>query len=121
MLLILFCLVFRNPFFRESFRYTIQGIGLLIIIPYFIYLKNENIFKRIIKSKPLEFFGKISYSLYLFHWVSREIVSSYIKEINFMWIVSFLSLTIILTIISHYFIDKSFINLRKKYGSNLNM
>jgi peptidoglycan/LPS O-acetylase OafA/YrhL len=69
LVLLALCLLIRNEFFRESFRYSLQGIGvLLLFIPLFV---GDDPFglKRWLGSKPMVYIGNISYSFYLYHWL----------------------------------------------------
>lgn len=56
----------RNPHFRESFRYSVQGLAL---IPLFVCAMRYPSwsFMRVFNYKPIAFLGVLSYSLYLVH------------------------------------------------------
>jgi peptidoglycan/LPS O-acetylase OafA/YrhL len=62
-------LVFRNPFFRETFRYSIQGLALIPIFAAAIAHPTIWCF-QILNSRALRFIGTLSYSLYLTHHVT---------------------------------------------------
>ena len=66
------CLVFtgiyRDPFFRESFRYSIQGIALLPIFYFAVTRPNNLVFKRL-NSRWIVKIGVYSYFIYLIHFV----------------------------------------------------
>jgi peptidoglycan/LPS O-acetylase OafA/YrhL len=66
--LLLFCLVYRAGWFRESVRYTLQGIGLA---PVFVAAIREPGFApfRFLNHRWLRRAGALSYSLYLVHQV----------------------------------------------------
>jgi peptidoglycan/LPS O-acetylase OafA/YrhL len=59
-------LAFRNPTFRETIRYSIQGLALMPIFGAAIAHPNAWCF-RLLSTKPLRFVGTLSYSLYLTH------------------------------------------------------
>jgi peptidoglycan/LPS O-acetylase OafA/YrhL len=59
-------LVFRNPAFRETFRYSLQGIALYPMFYYCIATKYSWII-RILEQRVLRWFGALSYSIYLSH------------------------------------------------------
>jgi peptidoglycan/LPS O-acetylase OafA/YrhL len=98
--------------------YSFQGFGLFILIPAIGEHKNEWI-KNVIASKWLIFIGKISYSLYLFHWVALKLSTHYFSEFGFSWQLFFWTLTILLSLGSYYVIEKPFVRLRKKFGSTI--
>jgi peptidoglycan/LPS O-acetylase OafA/YrhL len=60
--------LYRAPWFRETLRYTLQGIAL---VPVFIVAIREPDFwpMRLLNWKPLRHVGVLSYSLYLSHHV----------------------------------------------------
>lgn len=68
---------------------------------------NNEFFMKIFSNKGFVFIGKISYSLYLWHWIvlayMRYLYGSY--ELPFNWILSFIMLTFMLSIFSFYFIE----------------
>lgn len=66
--LLAFSLVVRNPDFRETFRYTIQGLALFPIFIVAIREPNSGIFRWLNKGW-VRFIGSLSYSLYLVHFV----------------------------------------------------
>ena len=59
-------LVWRNPNFRETARYTLQGIALYPIFFYCGAAKN-GIVPRMLEFGPLKTIGHLSYSMYLIH------------------------------------------------------
>jgi peptidoglycan/LPS O-acetylase OafA/YrhL len=67
--LLLFSFVFRAPWFRESFRYTLQGLGLW---PLFVCAMRFPTWLpfRPLNQRHLAFVGVLSYSLYLCHHVA---------------------------------------------------
>lgn len=115
-LLILLSLVIRNEGFRQSLHYSLQGIGLFLTIPAIGLFKNPWI-KNILSHPAMIFVGKISYSLYLFHWIAAKLGNHYFEEWSWQWQLFFWPLTLLLSIGSYYFIEKPFVGLRKKYGS----
>ena len=119
LLLIIFTLLFRSPFFRETFRYSLQGLALMIIVPAVIYLPGTSHLKRLFENKVLVFIGQLSYSLYLFHWVSLNIANSFYTAFTFNWLVTMVLLTIILSLSSYYFVERPVVSLRRKFGSNV--
>lgn len=68
LLLLIACFQIRDPGFRESIRYTLQGIGLYPL--FFLAIRHPNLsVTRWLNFRPLRFVGTLSYSLYLVHQV----------------------------------------------------
>jgi peptidoglycan/LPS O-acetylase OafA/YrhL len=65
--LLIACLVVRNEIFRETLRYSLQGVALTVLFisamrfPFWTPM-------RVLNSKVLSFLGVLSYSLYLLHF-----------------------------------------------------
>ncbi|MFZ6686544.1 acyltransferase family protein [Undibacterium sp. SXout11W] len=66
-LLLLLSLILRDENFRESFRYSLQGVALFLMFVNLVLV--DGLISRVLGSRPLVYIGKISYSLYLYHWL----------------------------------------------------
>ena len=64
--LLLFTFTYRAPWFRETVRYSLQGIALTPIFVAAIRFPDWGPF-RILNTKPVAFLGVLSYTLYLVH------------------------------------------------------
>jgi peptidoglycan/LPS O-acetylase OafA/YrhL len=68
LLLLLVTFVVRDPAFRESIRYSLQGLGLYPL--FFLAVRYPNLpLMRFLNWRPLRFVGTLSYSLYLLHQI----------------------------------------------------
>lgn len=81
MLIIAGCLVLRNEAFRETLRYTLQGIALTLVFVAAIRFKDWAIF-RPLNSRPVEIFGVLSYSFYLLHYVAIFTVQKLLPQLG---------------------------------------
>ena len=63
---LLICLLFRNHEFRQTIRYTIEGMALTFLFTAAIRYSHWPLF-RFLNWKPVAFVGVLSYSLYLVH------------------------------------------------------
>jgi peptidoglycan/LPS O-acetylase OafA/YrhL len=64
--------VIRNDNFRETFRYSIQGVALM---PFFVAVlvdEPNTLMRRALASAPMVLVGRLSYSIYLFHFLARS-------------------------------------------------
>jgi peptidoglycan/LPS O-acetylase OafA/YrhL len=66
-----FSVVYRPEFFRETFRYTLQGLALIPLFIAAISYPDWFLFKPL-NSRVAKFFGKISCSFYLLHYTVIE-------------------------------------------------
>jgi len=67
---------------------------------------------------PLVWIGRISYGLYLWHWPVREFI--YQKKIipaSAVQLVMAVVLSLLLTTLSYYFVEKPFLRLKKRFSS----
>lgn len=64
--IILLCFAYRDPFFRDTFRYTLLEIGLMPIF-FFVTLPRRTFLVRCLEWRGLRHLGQISYSMYLIH------------------------------------------------------
>jgi peptidoglycan/LPS O-acetylase OafA/YrhL len=65
--MLLFSFGYRDPAFRETFRYTLQGIALFPLF-YLAIVDHERPLWRWLNYAPLRFLGILSYTLYLVHF-----------------------------------------------------
>ncbi|MEH2068606.1 MAG: acyltransferase [Nostoc sp.] len=80
-ILILFSLLYRSLDFQETFRYTIQGIGLYPVFFTAIRFSDWGLFP-IINLNWVRFIGLLSYSLYLVHYIVLFGVSMYLPQLH---------------------------------------
>jgi len=121
--LIFSTLLFRDLYFRETFRYSLQNISLLVIVANIVYGDTSMIAhaRNFLSTKAMVLIGKLSYSLYLQHWLALILVSLLIGEkgIYASWQLGYWTLTVLFSLFSYYVIEKPTIRYRKKYGSNV--
>jgi len=65
-IVLLLTLVIRNPVFRETLRYTLQGLAIAPILYYVVHVP-ESWMGRFLNLRWLATLGTLSYSLYLMH------------------------------------------------------
>jgi peptidoglycan/LPS O-acetylase OafA/YrhL len=74
--LLLVTFLVRGPVFRETFRYTLQGIGLTPI--FIMAMRHPRWYAfRLLNWRPMRFLGTISYSMYLLHQVVLRAVQQH--------------------------------------------
>ena len=67
-LALLFTFLYREPWFRETVRYSVQGLGLMAIFVTAIRFPRWGPF-RLLNTRPVAFVGALSYTLYLSHQI----------------------------------------------------
>ena len=68
MMVLAFCLVWRNDVFRETLRYTLQGLALMPVFYYAVTRPDLPVF-RPLNWAPMQLLGFYSYTIYLAHTV----------------------------------------------------
>jgi peptidoglycan/LPS O-acetylase OafA/YrhL len=118
-LILVVSLAYNDLLFQNTIKYSLQGIAFAILIPSFSLLYTKGPIRRIVDNPVMVYIGKLSYSLYLFHWVALKIGNLYFSPNDPKWYALVVSVTIVLSLVSYYFIEKPFVALRRKYGSNV--
>ncbi|MBP1860669.1 acyltransferase family protein [Rhizobium herbae] len=67
LILLLACLLVRDEFFRETLRYSLQGIGIFLVFSHLYLARNPSWLNRISNFGPLRIGGVLSYGAYLWH------------------------------------------------------
>lgn len=110
--LLLLTLIIRDEVFRETYRYSLQGIALAPLFYYSILNADHWIFSTL--NKPiLTHLGRLSYSLYLIHFV---ILSNLMGATNnqFLNIAIAFLLTYCYALLIDFLVDKPLLNFRKR-------
>lgn len=119
LLILLMTLVIRDNNFRESLRYSLQGVAITIMFVHMIF--SDANYLRFLKSRFFVFIGKISYSLYLYHWLMFGLVSYYMAtQPLVLKIVVMISTSIFLATLSFRYIERPVLSYyRNKIHKNV--
>jgi peptidoglycan/LPS O-acetylase OafA/YrhL len=114
MALLVFTFVYRAPWFRETLRYTLQGIGLW---PLFVVAMREPTWGpfRLLNVKAVRHVGVLSYSLYLVHHVVLYVLEARLGGVPQLARVALaLALSLALAQLIHRLIEKPCARLRRR-------
>lgn len=110
-------------YYMGSFGFTLMGLNFSSCI-YLSLTSNNKLIKVILQNSILIYIGKISYSLYVFHWFILMLLlptfNIFLKKIlnvdaNFIAITICLIVTFIISALSYKFFEKPIIKLKKKF------
>jgi peptidoglycan/LPS O-acetylase OafA/YrhL len=108
----------RSNGFRESIRYTIQGVGLYPL--FFLVIRHPQLFvARVLNLRWVRFIGTLSYSLYLSHQVAILVIREHVPS---PWLVqSLLALgaSFLLSLAIWRWVEKPCAKLRSRLASGV--
>jgi len=115
-----FAFIYRTDAFRETFRYSLQGIGLSLIVLNLMFWPKMKVFVRMLENKVMQWIGRVSYGVYLWHVPFTMLAGKYMGLEKGAWdYIGFVVIaTFIMTAISYYGMEKPIVKLRKKFGSH---
>lgn len=113
--LLLVTFLYRNPEFRETFRYTLQSIAL---IPLFISAirRHDHWAFRWLNTRPLRFIGVLSYTLYLVHFPALTLAQRWTNS-RLLGGASALLMSVAIAYAIHILVEKPLARFRKRFGS----
>ncbi len=114
--LIAFSLLYRDAGFRETLRYSIQGIGLIPIFIAAIRFPNWGAF-RALNWGWVRFVGALSYSLYLVHFTVIQAITHYFSSAHKILLgAASLVITFLLAYLIYRFVEIPFSRLRRVFS-----
>jgi peptidoglycan/LPS O-acetylase OafA/YrhL len=117
-LLLLASFAVRDPVFRSTLRYTIQGLALVAIVPAILNAPLAEPVKSLLSWRPLLYLGRLSYSLYLFHWGAKNFASCVTTSYSWEWYAIFIPGALIPTLLCYHFVEVPIVGLRRRFGSH---
>lgn len=78
LLLLGISLLYRDAVFRETLRYSLQGVALLCMTQHLVF--GSGWLVRLLSSAPMRYLGAISYSLYLYHWLAHVLLRIWLPD-----------------------------------------
>jgi peptidoglycan/LPS O-acetylase OafA/YrhL len=114
--LLLLSLIYRDPVFRETFRYSLQGVALIPIF-YFAILFHDNVIFRHLNSSWVVRIGVYSYVIYLSHQIILFLIAKNVPSIAtnpFVLFSAVLTVSICYAAAIDSFVDPYFRQLRRR-------
>jgi peptidoglycan/LPS O-acetylase OafA/YrhL len=118
---LLLTLVYRDPTFRETARYSIQGLTLMPLFYFAVRFSDNQLFRHLNSPWAITL-GTYSYAIYLIHYVVIRLIA---KNVPAVAATPFILFPIAILISVAYaaavdrFVDRYFRQLRHKYGPGL--
>src|SRR4051812_34954578 len=121
LVLLLACFVIRDPLFRQTLRYTVQEIALIPIVLAAVNAPPRSWLRGLLDNAPMRAIGKLSYSLYLWHFAGFGIGLWMLPGAGrqplayaFGWGAAFA-----VAYASYRFVEQPFFRLRRRFGSHV--
>jgi peptidoglycan/LPS O-acetylase OafA/YrhL len=80
---LLFTLLYRDEFFRMTFRYALQSVAVAVLL-YFAVARARHWSFRWLNSRPLVYVGTISYTVYLSHHVIIQTLANHWPQLSWL-------------------------------------
>jgi peptidoglycan/LPS O-acetylase OafA/YrhL len=114
--LLLFTFVYRDPIFRQTFRYSLQGIAILPMFYAVLFAPKISFARRVLETPAMIWIGRLSYSLYLYHVPVFIFAAMLLPGANVV-LQTLVGLPAILATasLSYYCIEKPFRKLRDRF------
>jgi peptidoglycan/LPS O-acetylase OafA/YrhL len=113
--LLLASFLLRDPAFRESVRYSMQGLGLYPL--FFLSIRHPRwLVMRVLNLRPVRFVGTLSYSLYLIHQVVLYAVG-HLPLPDLVRASLALGLSLFLAVGVWRYVEKPFAKLRRRFSA----
>ncbi len=114
--LLLITFVLRGPIFRETFRYSLQGIAIVPLFYAILFAPQFSIVRLILESRAMTWIGRLSYSLYLYHvpvifFVGTSLPRANLFELTLIVVPAMLAAASL----SYYCVEKPFRELRNRF------
>ena len=118
-------LLARDGFFRETLRYSLQSASIAVIIVNVLFGAWE-LPRRLLSCKPAVFVGRLSYSLYLFHFGVLIVTQAVGKPPEAMhgigqhllYTVLYLGCSFGLASASYFMVERRMIAVRKRFRAH---
>jgi peptidoglycan/LPS O-acetylase OafA/YrhL len=113
---ILICLLVRDPWFRETWRYSLLGLSIMVIMSAVLFGERYRLVHWFLNTGILRWIGKLSYSLYVWH----EGVASFLPIQGLpAWQQSAacLVMSFLVASISYYAVEQPFLALRGQFSA----
>lgn len=113
--LIAVTLIVRNALFRDTLRYTLQGIALMSIVTALVVDQRYARIRTLLDARPAVYVGWLSYSLYLWHLPALALgwwIASGVGGAAIGWLAAFA-----LAAASFHFVEQPMLRFRARFGS----
>ena len=107
--------VIRNQEFRETFRYTLQGLALMPLFVAAIRCHQHWAF-RWLNSRNLGWVGVLSYTLYLVHYPALNLVEKWSDNRLVVGVVA-MAISLAVAYAMHMLVERPLAEFRKRFGS----
>jgi peptidoglycan/LPS O-acetylase OafA/YrhL len=118
---LLLTLVYRDPTFRETTRYSIQGLALMPIFYFAVRYSDNQLFRRL-NSPWIMTLGTYSYAIYLIHYVVIRLIDNNVPAVaekSFILFPIALLISIAFAAAIERFVEPYFRQLRRKFRPEL--
>jgi len=131
--LLLLSLAVRDPLFRDSFRFSLQGVALMLGVGGVLFSPRMGWVRRLLSAEPAVLLGRWSYSLYLWHWIVLVLASAAFPaaigrpvtqdtgfSLDWFLLVApvLLALSLAASCASYYGIEQPMVRLRRRFGAH---
>lgn len=121
-LLLIVSLAYRDELFRQTLKFTVQSVAVAVLM---LNVLNGNApyTERLLSHKAMLYVGRLSYSLYLFHYGALALINSYTgREAKGLdgpiSLIGYFILTFMLAAVSYHLVEKPILNARHRFGSH---
>lgn len=115
---LLLCFVIRDESFRYVWRYSLQGMGLFVLVLNLYFFRPVSWSLNVLEIWPLIWIGRLSYPLYLWHYPVLDL-SQRLMEPGWAQTSVAVIGSIAISVFSFFIVEKPFMALRKKFGAHI--
>ena len=116
--ILLLCFIIRDESFRYIWRYSLQGIGLFILVLNLYFFRPVSWGLNILETWPFLWIGRLSYPLYLWHFPVLDLSHRLMSPGWAQTLVAVFG-SLAISIFSFFIVEKPFMALRKRFGAHI--